>query len=103
MFETSGSRSPVAPSSTPRFFTDSSGTAWTIYEIQPADVVGGANLFLPHPERRGGWLLFESEHGERRRLAPFPPDWRNVSTYEIERWCMRATPVVAKENRRSTD
>ena len=30
---------------------------------------------------------------DKRRLAPYPPDWRTMSTFELERWCMKATRV----------
>lgn len=73
-----------------RAFIDCVGTSWTVTEVQPLLDLSTTWLLQPHPERRGGWLLFESDEGERRRLAPFPSDWRTISDFELERWCMRA-------------
>lgn len=58
---------------------------------------------LDQNRRRGGWLVFESSEGEKRRLAPYPPDWRTMSAFEIERWCMRATKVPPAPARRAED
>lgn len=86
-----------------RRFTDCVGVEWAVYSIVPSAIVQGMILLLPHAERRKGWLLFESGEGERRRLAPFPPDWDQVSDFELERWCMRAEPVGQLPERRAGD
>ncbi|HKW48853.1 MAG TPA: hypothetical protein VJN70_15490, partial [Gemmatimonadaceae bacterium] len=57
-------------------FTDPSGTLWTVSEIARLEYSERLMAMLPHPERRQGWLLFESEHGDRRRFTPIPDDWR---------------------------
>ena len=85
-----------------RAFTDCVGTGWTVTEVQPLVDVATTWLLQPYPERRGGWLLFESDEGERRRLAPFPADWREISDFELERWCMRALARPG-ESRRQDD
>jgi hypothetical protein len=36
-----------------------------------------------------GWLSFVSA-GSKRRLAPFPADWANVTDIELERLCVTA-------------
>ncbi|HYD55195.1 MAG TPA: hypothetical protein VEA99_21340 [Gemmatimonadaceae bacterium] len=92
-----------AARSAPRRFVDCVGTAWTVTEIRPILDVAAIGLFQPHPERRSGWLLFESDEGERRRLAPFPTEWRDISQFELERWCMRALRASPLENRRHGD
>lgn len=86
-----------------RRFTDCVDVAWTVYCITPPSLLDGAMILLPHRERRQGWLLFESEEGEKRRLTPFPPDWATVSEFELERWCMRATPDALTPRRRRED
>ena len=73
-----------------RAFIDCVGTGWTVTEVRPLVDLSSTWLLQPHPERRSGWLLFESDEGERRRLAPFPADWRAITDFELERWCMRA-------------
>jgi len=47
--------------------------------------------------------VFESDEGEKRRLVPYPPDWRTMSEFEIARWCMRATQVPPAPARRVQD
>jgi hypothetical protein len=44
-----------------------------------------------------GWLCFESA-SEKRRLAPVPPGWQQMSDRGLEELCARAT-VVAKTAR----
>ena len=53
--------------------------------------------------RRGNPVVFESSEGAKRRLAPYPPDWRTVSTFELERWCMKAAHVPPAPARRAED
>ena len=93
----------VDPTLTPRRFVDCVGTSWTVYEVHHSAVVDRASHFFPHQERRGGWLLFESSGMASRRLAPFPNDWRVLSEFELERWCMRAVPVDQFPSRRRDD
>jgi hypothetical protein len=86
-----------------RTYVDNVGVEWTVREIASpgmGDVVAKA---LEHDRRRGGWLVFESVEGEKRRLAPYPPDWRTISAFELERWGMRATAVPPGPARRAED
>ena len=85
-------------------FTDSSGTLWTVSEIARLDYSERLMAMLPHPERRQGWLLFESALGERRRFTPVPADWRALSTTALEQClggALRASP--GEQRRRSDD
>lgn len=84
-------------------FTDASGTLWTVSEIARLEYSERLMAMLPHPERRQGWLLFESEHGERRRYTPIPDDWRTSSTSRLERCLSDAVPANVAEQRRRTD
>lgn len=86
-----------------RDFTDSVGLKWTVREIASPALVGALARMLERDRRRGGWLVFESEEAEKRRLSPYPPDWRTMSDFEIERWCMRATHVPPAPARRAQD
>ena len=86
-----------------RDFIDSVGVAWTVREIASPSLVGTLARVLERDRRRGGWLVFESDEGEKRRLAPYPPDWRTMSDFEIERWCMKATQVPPAPARRAED
>ena len=86
-----------------RDFTDDVGVAWTIREITSPSLAGALARVLEHDRRRGGWLVFESEDGQKRRLTPYPPDWRTISDFELVRWSMRATPVPPAPERRAED
>jgi hypothetical protein len=86
-----------------RSFTDAVGVEWAVREIGSPKLTETLAKLLEHDRRRGGWLVFESNEGEKRRLAPYPPDWRTVSTFELERWCMKATRVPPAPARRAQD
>ena len=86
-----------------RTFVDSVGLAWTVREIATPTLTTTLAKMFALDRRRSGWLVFESEEGEKRRLAPYPPDWRTMSPFEIERWCMRATRVPPAPARRADD
>jgi hypothetical protein len=84
-------------------FTDSSGTRWTVSEIPRFEFSEQLMALLPHPERRAGWLLFESQHGDRKRLAPVPSDWHSLPTAVLEQHLALALPAGSNERRRRTD
>ena len=86
-----------------RTFVDNVGVDWTVREIPRPAMTATLIKLLEHDRRRGGWLVFESVDGEKRRLAPFPPDWRSLSPFELARWCMRATRVPPAPARRAED
>jgi len=88
---------------TSRSFTDSVGVEWSVREIGSQTLTRTLEKVLESDRRRGGWLVFESSEGDKRRLAPYPPDWRTVSTFELERWCMKATRVPPAPARRAED
>jgi hypothetical protein len=69
-------------------FTDTDGVHWEVREI-PAPVLKDGSPSAAFGEYSRGWLLFASEH-LRKRLAPFPEHWRELSPYELEKWCWRA-------------
>jgi hypothetical protein len=84
-------------------FIDSSGTLWTVSEIARLDYSERLMAMLPHPERRQGWLLFESEQGDRRRYTPIPNDWRTSTKSALERCLREAVPATVAEGRRRDD
>lgn len=49
---------------------------------------------LARPEYEHGWLLFQSEEGEKRRFAPHPTDWAERPEDELTRWCAAARPMT---------
>jgi hypothetical protein len=86
-----------------RSFTDSVGVAWSVREIIPSPLPPKLRQMLGEDRRSGGWLLFLSGDGEKRRLSPVPRGWANVSEFELERWCMRAACVPPAPERRAAD
>jgi len=86
-----------------RAFVDTVGLEWTVREIGSPTLSKTLARILENDRRKGGWLVFESADGDKRRLAPYPPDWRTMSVFEIERWCMRAVPVPPAPERRAED
>jgi hypothetical protein len=84
-------------------FTDSTGTRWNVLEIARMDFSERLMALLPHPERRQGWLLFESEIGERRRFTPVPDAWRKLDSSALERCLAEAVRANAGELRRRSD
>jgi hypothetical protein len=86
-----------------RSFLDAEGVAWTVREIANPQIGAAMARLLRGDRRKSGWLVFESSEGEKRRLSPYPPDWRTLSAFELERWSMRATRVPPAPARRKED
>lgn len=84
-------------------FTDTNGTVWTVSEIARMDFSERLMALLPHPERRQGWLLFESQFGERRRYTPIPEEWRTLPASTLERCLGEAVRSSPAEHRRRSD
>lgn len=105
-----------------RSFRTAEGVLWQVWNVMPGrhDVVErrrGTDRRSPEPvfrytgpERRAdvdrrrpqgflsphlaaGWLTFESPT-EKRRLAPIPPHWEQLSEADLQRLCDTARPVV---------
>ncbi|MFL5562204.1 MAG: hypothetical protein ACJ79K_12065 [Gemmatimonadaceae bacterium] len=77
------------PESRAREFVDSNGVQWTVREIVPEMRASDRRTLLTRPGYENGWLSFRCE-SLNCRIAPFPPTWRTISEYELERWCMKA-------------
>ncbi len=92
-----------SPQPLPRAFTDSVGASWTVREITPGPMPEKLSQLLGEERRRGGWLLFISEQGEKRRLAPVPQGWAGMSERDLETQCMRARRVPPAPERRAED
>ncbi|HXT16230.1 MAG TPA: hypothetical protein VN706_11410 [Gemmatimonadaceae bacterium] len=60
-----------------RLFDDETGAQWQVYEVSRDALALGRPDFLP-AEFRNGWLVFDGGV-ERRRLAPYPPEWVEFS------------------------
>jgi hypothetical protein len=87
----------------PREFTDSVGMTWTVREITPGPMPPKLSALLGGDRRRGGWLLFLSASGEKRRLGPVPIDWAALSDGDLEGHCRRARRAPPAPARRAED
>jgi hypothetical protein len=67
-----------------RDFTDSAGLHWRVWATMPS------SPHLVSPELHDGWLTFDSG-SSRRRLAPIPPNWDQLSAERLQLLCQTAT------------
>ena len=70
-------------------YIDSKGTEWLVTEISDPSMGSIASERLRMPEFKTGWLLFQSE-STKKRLAPYPDDWRSMPVAELEKLCAKA-------------
>jgi hypothetical protein len=67
-----------------REFTDSAGLHWLVWATMPS------SPHLVSPELHDGWLTFDSG-SSRRRLAPIPQNWDQLSAERLHLLCQVAT------------
>jgi hypothetical protein len=85
-----------------RVYTDSHGRQWDVWSVLPEYAerrrTPDSTAAVPSTERRtqktfrvplgriwaDGWLVFETA-GEKRRLAPVPPGWAQLSDADLDR------------------
>jgi hypothetical protein len=97
------SQTPAGRADGPLTFTDSLGVAWDVRRITPGPMPPKLLRLLREDRRAGGWLLFLSHRGEKRRLSPVPPEWPDASHAELEAWCARAKRTPPAPERRAVD
>jgi hypothetical protein len=73
-----------------RTVSDAAGVVWHVREVKPGPLSMAQRRVLARPEYEHGWLLFQSETGEKRRFAPYPPDWTSRPDREVRDWCAAA-------------
>ena len=71
-----------------RSFRDASGVVWHVWDTP---LLGAGEKQLSE-----GWLTFNSGSA-RRRLAPIPSGWENVSSRRLEQMCRIAEPADRRE------
>ena len=71
-----------------RQFRDAAGVEWNVYQTERNASAERRDHLLP-AEYRHGWLLFESAR-EKRRLAPVPPAWNDLSDDALASLCASA-------------
>lgn len=70
-----------------RSFLDDDGVRWEVREINDLSHAVIPTRQLHRPEFAGGWLLFTSALGARRRLAPVPGLWTDATEALLRSWC----------------
>lgn len=72
-----------------RIIRDAAGIEWTVYETAPSASERRAQHLAE--AYRNGWLVFESS-AEKRRLAPVPAGWEELSDSGLATLCESAVP-----------
>lgn len=85
-------------SSKVREFCDPAGAAWRVFRATPHSSSSKREKVLPEAFRHG-WLVFECDV-ERRRLAPIPDDWEELTDAELAQLCLSASVVPSRTRRR---
>ena len=67
---------------------------WLVTEISDPALRAISSDRLRMPEYKSGWLLFQSD-ATKKRLAPYPDDWRSFSPTDLEKLCARAKPATS--------
>jgi hypothetical protein len=82
-----GRPADVLPAISQRVFDDLRGKRWRVFAVHPSDssLESGA---LPDSYREG-WLSFEATD-EKRRVAPIPDKWEELSIDDLRLLCQRA-------------
>ena len=99
-----------------RTIVDDRKQVWDVWEVIPARLDGAVLTDEPYPPRprrsdpvrrlivpeslQAGWLAFQCGE-ERRRLAPPPAAWHELSDLELLRLMTSATPIHRKTERTS--
>jgi hypothetical protein len=99
---TESATSRYTPESLTRDFVDGDGVQWTVREIVPEPRATLHRTLLTRPGYENGWLSFRSGLMSCR-IAPFPSNWRFISDYELERWCMKAQDRARVRRTRTSD
>ena len=77
---------------------DAAGVMWNVFDVFPFErqlAPGRAAPTRLAPEMASGWLAFQSEAGERRRVVPTPVGWEGLSDAELVALLATATPAGA--------
>jgi hypothetical protein len=70
-----------------REISDENGNLWQVFDVHPANEARALN-----EKYVGGWLCFLSDKG-RRRVAPIPDGWEDMSDGALRRLLSVAPPT----------
>jgi hypothetical protein len=79
---------------------DAAGVLWNVFDVFPIErqlAPGRPTPTRLAPEMASGWLAFQSETGERRRVAPTPAGWERLNDAELLRLLAGATAAPGEE------
>jgi hypothetical protein len=82
-----GGPADVIPAISQRVFDDVRGKRWRVFAVRPTRPTVERSA-LPESFREG-WLSFESGD-EKRRVAPIPPGWEELTIDDLRLLCQRA-------------
>jgi hypothetical protein len=87
-----------------RQFRDAAGVEWQVYQTERTVAAERRRDHLLPAAYREGWLVFESAR-EKRRLAPVPAGWSELSDDALAALCAKAAvqPRGAKRGEQPTD
>ena len=81
-----------------RQFRDAAGVEWQVHLTDRTIAAEHRRDHLLPAEYREGWLVFESDT-EKRRLAPVPEGWSDLSDEALSALCSNATVQTRREKR----
>lgn len=83
-----------------REFFDDLGRRWRVWDVKPTlHSRPSRALARVMQQVPSGWLAFETD-GERRRLAPIPPEWDRCDEQRLAALCASAESVPPQRNPR---
>ena len=85
-----------------REIRDASGVVWNVFDVFPIRRQLAPGRPAPtrlSPEMESGWLAFQSEGGERRRVVPTPDGWDGLSDADLLRLLADARPAPHGDER----
>ena len=75
-----------------RRIVDNQDKVWDVWEVNPSS--SSRRLTVP-ADMQGGWLAFQCGE-ERRRIAPLPAAWSEMSDAALVRLMAQANPILPR-------
>ena len=74
-----------------RRIVDNQEKVWDVWEVNPTSSISSRRLTVP-ADMQAGWLAFQCGE-ERRRIAPLPVDWSEMSDDALVHLMSDAMPI----------
>ena len=78
-----------------REYTDGRGTRWTVWSVSSEALHPATRSEAFLRQFSSGWLCFESDSGEKRRLIDYPEGWESLPDAALATLCDAAVPRAA--------